>query len=210
MDEPSNPIANRVARAKDALRRPIAPRVQRMLAVPSGSNLTPELNQTESSELAIQAGCSTLGAGGYRSKVRLKPGHSALDWHELASGKGKRQGLVVGIEKLLNEDFERLQHLNHPQSLMQLQRGVPTYMIKPPLRIDKELLQKHSSLNDCWCVIRGNVYCLTYYFDFHPGGVDILIKNCAGKDGTKAFEKYHRWVSFDKLLETCLVGVYVT
>lgn len=204
----SNPIAQRVEHSKNSMRRPDAPRVQRTLAVPSAARLLPGSRQTDNSDIPTQAGCSTLRAGGYRNKVRLKPGHSALDWHELTSGKGKRYGLVVGLEKLLNEDLERLQQLNHPQAIMQLQRGVPTYMIRPPLRIDKEMLQKHSSLDDCWCVIRGKVYCLTHYFEFHPGGVNILLKNCGGKDGTQAFEKYHRWVSYDKLLETCLVGVY--
>lgn len=203
----TRPMAQQIETAKDNLRKPAASKSS--LAPPS-NQFNPRLGQSLRDGIPTQAGCSTLGAGGYRNKVRLKPGHSALDWHALASGKGKSQGLVVGIDRLLSEDMEKLQQLNHPHTLIQLQRDVPPYLIRPLLNIDRELLQKHKTLDDCWCVIKGRVYCLTYYFDFHPGGVDILFKTCAGKDGTEMFNKYHRWVSFDKLLETCLVGVFVS
>lgn len=205
----SHSLNSNTDEVKPGFRRLNAPTTQRSLTVPSAAKPTSGLSIGRNAEIPTQAGCSTLGAGGYRSKVRLKPGHSALDWHELVSSKGRKQGLVVGLDKLLAEDLDNLQRLNHPQTLMQLQKGVPTYLIRPPLRINDDMLKKHSSLEDLWCVIRGKVYCLTYYLDFHPGGVDILLKSCAGKDGTKAFEKFHRWVSYDKLLETCLVGVYV-
>lgn len=173
----------------------------RTLSAPKSNN---RLNPVQS-----QAGYSTLRAGGYRSKVALKPGHSALDWYELTSTKGKRFALVTNVDKLLTVDFDHIKTINYPQTLFQISRKVPLYLIRPPLRVDKELLRRHSSKDDCWCVIQGKVYCLTNYLEFHPGGVDILLKYCAGKDATVMFNKYHRWVSFDKLLETCFVGVYV-
>ena len=49
------------------------------------------------------------------------------------------------------------------------------------------------------------VYNITRYLKFHPGGVDILAK-VAGKDGTSLFMKYHPWVAGDALLQQCLVG----
>ena len=49
------------------------------------------------------------------------------------------------------------------------------------------------------------VYNITRYLKFHPGGVDILVK-VAGKDGTSLFMKYHPWVAADALLQQCLVG----
>lgn len=171
------------------------------LSVPISNN---RLNPIQS-----QAGCSTLRAGGYRNKVVLKPGYSALDWYELTTKKGKRFGLVTNVDRLLTKDFDHLKATNYPQTLIQISRNVPLYLVRPPLRVDKELLQRHKTKDDCWCVIQGKVYCLTNYFDFHPGGVDILLKNCAGKDATVLFNKYHRWVSYDKLLENCFVGVYV-
>lgn len=207
MDISSNPIARRVNGITQGFKRPGNASSQRTPAAPSSSlaysNLKPD-------NLApTQAGCGTLKPGGYRKKVSLKPGHSALDWHDLVTNKGRKSGLVAGSDRLLRENTELLQNINSPHSLSQLDKGVPLYLIRPPLRIDRELLEKHATLDDCWCVIKGNVYCLTYYFDFHPGGVDILFDHCAGKDGTVMFNKYHRWVSFEKLLETCLVGVYV-
>ncbi|GCF00448.1 hypothetical protein ZYGM_002685 [Zygosaccharomyces mellis] len=171
------------------------------LSVPISNN---RLNPTQS-----QAACSTLRAGGYRNKVVLKPGYSALDWYELTTKKGKKFGLVTNVDRLLTKDFDHLKAINYPQTLIQISRNVPLYLVRPPLRVDKELLQRHKTKDDCWCVIQGKVYCLTNYFDFHPGGVDILLKNCAGKDATVLFNKYHRWVSYDKLLENCFVGVYV-
>ncbi|CAR26112.1 hypothetical protein ZYGR_0E00940 [Zygosaccharomyces rouxii] len=171
------------------------------LSVPNSNNW---LNPSKS-----QAGCSTLRAGGYRNKVALKPGHSSLDWHELTTTKGKKFGLVTNVDRLLTLDLDHLKSTNYPQTLVQISRKVPLYLIRPPLRVDKELLRRHNTKDDCWCVIQGKVYCLTNYFDFHPGGVDILLRYCAGKDATKMFNEYHRWVSYDKLLETCFVGVYV-
>lgn len=50
------------------------------------------------------------------------------------------------------------------------------------------------------------VYNITPYLKFHPGGSDILLK-AAGKDGTLLFMKYHPWVNIDALMEKCLIGL---
>lgn len=49
------------------------------------------------------------------------------------------------------------------------------------------------------------VYDITPYLNFHPGGRDILLK-AAGKDGTALFMKYHPWVNIAALMEKCLLG----
>lgn len=49
------------------------------------------------------------------------------------------------------------------------------------------------------------VYNITPYMRYHPGGVSILMK-AAGKDGTALFRKYHAWVNGHALLEKCLLG----
>eukprot|EP00967_Tisochrysis_lutea_P124981 scaffold209583_cov15-Tisochrysis_lutea.AAC.1 len=49
------------------------------------------------------------------------------------------------------------------------------------------------------------VYDITPYLNFHPGGRDILLK-AAGKDGTSLFMKYHPWVNIGALMEKCLLG----
>lgn len=41
--------------------------------------------------------------------------------------------------------------------------------------------------------LTAQVYNITHYLRFHPGGVPLLLK-VAGKDGTALFNKYHAWV----------------
>jgi len=50
------------------------------------------------------------------------------------------------------------------------------------------------------------VYNITRYLKFHPGGVDWIMKG-AGKDSTALFQKYHAWVNADMLLKECLIGM---
>lgn len=47
-------------------------------------------------------------------------------------------------------------------------------------------LSKHNTQNDCWLAINGNVYNVTQYLDFHPGGSDLILMMC-GKDATQAY-----------------------
>lgn len=210
----NNSTAQRIGDQKLNTKKPTMPSTQRL-----SFKLPPPLSRISldsgsangiMGDLSVptQMGCSTIGAGGYRNKVALKPGHSALDWSRICTTKGREGKLVTGLDKYLNSPS--VQTINHPNALMQLQRGVPTFMINPPLKIDKDELIKHKTVDDCWCVLKGKVYCLSAYFDFHPGGVEILLKNCAGRDATAMFNKYHRWVNFERLLEPCLVGVYVS
>lgn len=139
-----------------------------------------------------QPGCSTLAppSGGSssapsrgRSKVVLQPGHSALDWHQLQHDKGLKGELVYGVET-----------------------PIPPFRIHPPLRVNKEILEANK--DNYWCVLQGKVYCIKAYLSFHPGG-EVILKQCRGKDVTNLFNRYHRWVNYEKLLETCFVGVYV-
>ncbi|KAF6070316.1 Cytochrome b5-like Heme/Steroid binding domain family protein [Candida albicans] len=114
-----------------------------------------------------------------RKKVILQPGHSPLDWAQL----------------------------NRTQPRHKL-RGVPANTPPPQyISINKQELQKHKSLQDCWTCINGKVYNITPYINFHPGGVEEIMK-CAGKDGTSLFNKYHSWVNVDRMLENCIVGVF--
>ena len=53
-----------------------------------------------------------------------------------------------------------------------------------------EEVLKHSTGNDCWTVINGEVYDLTSYVTSHPGGAN-LIKAICGKDGTSSFSGQH-------------------
>ncbi|CEP60863.1 Irc21p LALA0_S02e01354g [Lachancea lanzarotensis] len=171
------------------------------------SRLMKPFSSSNTMSTPAQAGCSTLRGGGYRNKVALKPGHSAMDWSVLSNNKGKTGILITGIKKLLSDP--EVAKINSPQALMALQHGVPSFKIYPPLKITMAHLKQHNTADDCWCVLGNKVYCITAYLDFHPGGSDILLKSAAGKDGTAAFERYHRWVNYERFLETSYIGRFI-
>ena len=74
--------------------------------------------------------------------------------------------------------------------------------------ITKNELKQHNTRYDCWTALHGKVYNITQYLDYHPGGVDMLMKG-GGKDCTSLFNKYHSWVNIDGLLSKCLIGILV-
>lgn len=71
--------------------------------------------------------------------------------------------------------------------------------------VSSKALAKHCTTNDAWMAIRGNVYNVTRYMDFHPGGADELMRG-VGKDATKLFDEVHAWVNYEQLLKKCLIG----
>ncbi|GAA6079219.1 cytochrome b5 reductase 4 [Tachysurus ichikawai] len=73
------------------------------------------------------------------------------------------------------------------------------------IEVTEEELKKHSTRDDCWTCIRGMVYNVSAYMDFHPGGDEELMK-AAGIDGTDLFDQVHRWVNYESMLKECLVG----
>lgn len=42
--------------------------------------------------------------------------------------------------------------------------------------ISHQELSKHNTNDDCWMAIRGKVYNVTRYLEFHPGGVEQLMR----------------------------------
>ncbi|SCU89465.1 LANO_0D05028g1_1 [Lachancea nothofagi CBS 11611] len=213
--EPKKPVAamdansNRLTSSlPDRFQKPDALKARLELPGRSGVSRLMKPEMANPSSMSAQAGCSTLRGGGYRNKVSLKPGYSAMDWSELSNTKGKRGMLIAGIEKLINDP--EIQRFNNPQALMGLQHGLPPFKIFPPLKVNRAQLEKHTTRDDCWCVLKKRVYCISSYLDFHPGGPDILIKTAGGKDATALFDKYHRWVNYERLLETCYIGEYIS
>ncbi|KAJ6238272.1 cytochrome b5 reductase 4 family member [Anaeramoeba flamelloides] len=76
----------------------------------------------------------------------------------------------------------------------------------PPVQLKEytlEEVKEHKKNN--WMVLDNKVYDLTKYLEYHPGGIKIIEKFC-GKDGTKAFNRNHRWVNFQYLLKKCQIG----
>ncbi|KAL4995212.1 FMN-dependent dehydrogenase-domain-containing protein [Aspergillus recurvatus] len=58
-----------------------------------------------------------------------------------------------------------------------------------PLLSVQDIL-RHSTSDDCWVVIQGEVWDLTAFANEHPGGPSIIVKY-AGKDATDAFLEIH-------------------
>ncbi|EGD78180.1 hypothetical protein PTSG_09057 [Salpingoeca rosetta] len=69
----------------------------------------------------------------------------------------------------------------------------------------EELAQHKGPEGEIWMAIRGYVFNVTPYLDFHPGGRAQLMKG-AGKDATKLFDHYHPWVNVAGMLDNCCVG----
>ena len=76
------------------------------------------------------------------------------------------------------------------------------------LEVSKEELAKHNTQEDCWIAVHGKVFNVTPYLDFHPGGVEELMKG-AGKDATAIFNQVHQYVNYASMLKKCHVGDYV-
>uniref|UniRef100_A0A7S3G4S3 Cytochrome b5 heme-binding domain-containing protein n=1 Tax=Palpitomonas bilix TaxID=652834 RepID=A0A7S3G4S3_9EUKA len=75
-----------------------------------------------------------------------------------------------------------------------------------PLRpISKREVREHKTLDDCWIIFEGNVYDISSYMHYHPGGTDKLML-AAGRDATPLFRKYHAWVNGKALIEKCKLG----
>lgn len=62
--------------------------------------------------------------------------------------------------------------------------------LSPTATLTSEEVLKHSTGQDCWSVINGEVYDLTSYVSEHPGGADLINAIC-GKDGSAAFSGEH-------------------
>uniref|UniRef100_A0A6G1SQ96 Cytochrome b5 reductase 4 n=1 Tax=Aceria tosichella TaxID=561515 RepID=A0A6G1SQ96_9ACAR len=75
------------------------------------------------------------------------------------------------------------------------------------MEVTPEELAKHDKEEDCWVALKGNVYNVTTYLHYHPGGIEELMRG-AGRDATELFNEVHRWVNYESILAKCLVGPY--
>ncbi|KAI5712245.1 hypothetical protein M8J75_006922 [Diaphorina citri] len=83
--------------------------------------------------------------------------------------------------------------------------GVNLSGIQGRILVSKAQLAEHNKEDDMWMCIRGVVYNVTRYMDFHPGGREELMRG-AGMDATELFNKVHPWVNYESILQKCIVG----
>ncbi|XP_065340374.1 cytochrome b5 reductase 4 isoform X1 [Cloeon dipterum] len=74
-----------------------------------------------------------------------------------------------------------------------------------PRDVPASELAKHNRQDDAWLAVKGRVYNVTHYMDFHPGGVEELMRG-VGKDATSLFNQVHAWVNYESILQKCMVG----
>lgn len=71
--------------------------------------------------------------------------------------------------------------------------------------ITRDELALHNKPNDIWIALNNQVFNLTLYLDYHPGGEKQLMKG-AGKDATDLFNNYHPWVNYHNLVGKLQIG----
>ena len=81
-------------------------------------------------------------------------------------------------------------------SLLQNSKDLAQRRGQPLRKFRWEEIRQHNSVHDGWMVMKGKVYFISPYLAYHPGG-EAILKPALGKDVTKLFEKYHRWVNED-------------
>jgi len=72
-------------------------------------------------------------------------------------------------------------------------------------QLTREEVARHNSPSDMWTIYRGNVYNITPFLDYHPGGEEELLK-AAGTDCTELYDKHHPWVNADAVLGHLKLG----
>ena len=72
-------------------------------------------------------------------------------------------------------------------------------------QLTREEVSRHNSPSDMWTIYRGNVYNITPFLDYHPGGEEELLK-AAGTDCTELYDKHHPWVNADAVLGHLKLG----
>ena len=72
-----------------------------------------------------------------------------------------------------------------------------------------EEVNKHTTKQDCWIVIRGMVYDVTDFLKIHPGGSNIII-SVAGEDATEYFEELHREEVLEGVGKQYIIGELIS
>lgn len=74
--------------------------------------------------------------------------------------------------------------------------------------VTREELAQHNTRKDAWISIRGIVYDVTNYLDFHPGGVPELMRG-VGTEATQLFDEVHSFLNINFIMSKSVVGKLV-
>merc|ERR1712046_82424 len=69
-----------------------------------------------------------------------------------------------------------------------------------------EEVSKHSTKNDCWIVVGGQVLNVSNFLSSHPGG-ELAVLTFAGKDATEEFSMIHPPVVIQKYAPDTVIGM---
>lgn len=67
-----------------------------------------------------------------------------------------------------------------------------------------EQVARHNTADDCWLIIRNNVYDVSSFIGQHPGGKAVITERC-GQEMTSIFTAIHSNQAWD-LLNSYLIG----
>jgi cytochrome b involved in lipid metabolism len=101
-----------------------------------------------------------------------------------------------------NRKTERLRYQLEFMKMMETQTDPFTEGSLPKISINE--VNRHSTEHDAWIVLNGNVYNITSYVKYHPGGRIIL--SALGKDATSLFMRYHPYVNFERIIGKLIIG----
>lgn len=111
----------------------------------------------------------------------------------------------------MDEDKRRARSLRpHQQWLSAIAHGtLPDGVIHPHFLAHRSIslseLSTHTTPGNAWIAIKGEVYDISAYLDFHPAGAKVLL-NVAGTDATAVFLTIHPYVTVSTLLSSFRVG----
>lgn len=181
---PRDEISRAEHKANSKLMPPPPRPTKQHVARPMGMGARPSNAAVARQQAALAPSTSTMSpAARPRKKVILQPGHSPLDWAALIRSPPSAtflRGDDVPVDKLI--------------------------------AVSPAMLRQHSGRKgkNAWGVFQGKVYNMTPYMDFHPGGVDQLMRGAGKeKEGEQLFMEVHPWINWDNMLSECLIGVLV-
>eukprot|EP01130_Rhizamoeba_saxonica_P017108 TRINITY_DN8141_c0_g1_i1.p1 TRINITY_DN8141_c0_g1~~TRINITY_DN8141_c0_g1_i1.p1 ORF type:complete len:141 (-),score=28.58 TRINITY_DN8141_c0_g1_i1:28-450(-) len=92
--------------------------------------------------------------------------------------------------------------------LGRVRRGENLGCADAPRPVTVSELSLHNKIDDCWIALQGQVFDITQFLPYHPGGKDIIVE-VAGKDVTEYYNYYHHFINARFYLARSRIGSLV-